>query len=157
MKDALQTLGEKWKIFKLPILRGIGVLGQALVLGIKALRFSAEEALAEEDGKSRKAEPTPEDPAPVSSWLIAGNLVLALGVNILIFVALPLFMTRLLQTQIGFQSSLLFNAHRRSFPRPACLSIFLYIVSLDEGHEPRLSVSRRRTQDGLQLRSARSA
>src|SRR4051812_2249697 len=47
MKDALATLSEKWKIFKVPFLRGIGVLGQALVLGIRALRFSAEEAITE--------------------------------------------------------------------------------------------------------------
>src|SRR5207237_9359406 len=48
IKDGLLGLGEKWKVFKTPILRGVGVLGQALVLGIRALRFSAEEALAGE-------------------------------------------------------------------------------------------------------------
>src|SRR2546428_1837997 len=51
MKDQLSALGEKWKAFKLPIIRGVGVLAQALVLGIQALRFSAEEALAEETVK----------------------------------------------------------------------------------------------------------
>src|SRR5262245_23861728 len=45
-----------------------------------------------------------------SSWLIAGNLVLALGINVLMFVVLPLFLTRFIQNQAGFQSSLLFNA-----------------------------------------------
>src|SRR5437870_709156 len=97
IKDVLQTAGEKWRIFKLPILRGIGVLGQALVLGIKALRYSAEEALVEvkkEKVETEKA--SPAKPAPVSSWLIAANLVLAMGVNIVIFVVLPLFLTRYL-------------------------------------------------------------
>ena len=65
MKDLVLALGQKWKIFKAPIARGVGVLGQALVLGIRALRFSTEEALAEEsakqDGKG--------DPAQVSSWI----------------------------------------------------------------------------------------
>src|SRR5207237_1050358 len=51
MKDILLTLGEKWKLFKIPVLRGVGVLAQALVLGIRALRFSAEEALGEEAAK----------------------------------------------------------------------------------------------------------
>src|SRR5262245_66504947 len=77
MKDALLALGEKWKIFKAPIVRGVGVLGQALVLGIRALRFSAEEALSGEEqpqpGKGAK------EPSSLSSWLIAGNLILALG------------------------------------------------------------------------------
>src|SRR5215469_5960036 len=82
ISDVLQTVSEKWKVFKLPILRGVGVLGQALVLGIKALRFSAEEALAEEGAKNDK----PVDPQKTSSLLIAGNLVIALGVNLLMFV-----------------------------------------------------------------------
>jgi len=46
MKDLVLALSQKWKIFKAPIVRGVGVLGQALVLGIRALRFSTEEALA---------------------------------------------------------------------------------------------------------------
>src|SRR5437867_8305745 len=59
MKDALLTLGEKWKILKTPILRGVGVLGQALVLGIRALRFSAEEALTEEGAPKTTKESSP--------------------------------------------------------------------------------------------------
>ena len=112
IKEVLQTAGEKWRIFKLPILRGIGVLGQALVLGIKALRYSAEEALADEKTAGTKPAETANStkPAPVSSWLIAGNLVLAMGINVFIFFVLPLFLTRYLQTQMGFQNHLLFNA-----------------------------------------------
>jgi uncharacterized protein YqhQ len=108
MKDALLTLGEKRKIFKAPILRGVAVLGQALVLGVRALKFSVEEVLGEEAEK--KPEKVPQkDPAQLSSWLIAGNVVVAIGVNLLLFVALPLVITRLVQTQVGFQSSIVFN------------------------------------------------
>jgi uncharacterized protein YqhQ len=124
MKDALLTVGETWRAFKLPILRGMGVLGQALVLGIRALRFSAEEALTEESGKQE----VKRDASKVSSWLIAGNLVLALGINILLFVVLPLFATRMLQTQIGFQSSILFNAVD-GLLRVTVFVTFLYAVS----------------------------
>jgi uncharacterized protein YqhQ len=127
MKDALLALGEQWKIFKTPILRGVGVLAQALVLGIRALRFSAEEALTEENAKKNVQEPQ-KDAEQLSSWLIAGNLVLALGINILLFVALPLVITRLLQTQIGFQSSLLFNGIDGLF-RVLVFVTFLYSVS----------------------------
>jgi uncharacterized protein YqhQ len=128
MKDALQTLGEKWKMFKIPVVRGVGILGQALVLGIRALRFSAEEAMIEGDA-NRQAEAKPQkDAAAVSSWLIAGNMVIALGVNVLLFVALPLFATRLLQTQIGFESSLLFNG-LDGILRVLVFVLFLYTVS----------------------------
>jgi len=141
MKDVLLSLGEKWKLFKIPVLRGVGVLGQALVLGIRALRFSAEEALGEEAARKEiEHEPSEckpdakrdrasiKDPGQVSSWLIAGNLVLALGINILLFVALPLLITRAVQTQIGFQSSLLFNGIDGIF-RVLVFVIFLYMVS----------------------------
>jgi uncharacterized protein YqhQ len=125
MKDIVLALGQKWKIFKAPIARGVGVLGQALVLGIRALRFSTEEALAEEsakqDGKS--------DPAQVSSWMIGGSLVLALGVNILLFIALPLVTTRLIQAEVGFQSFLVFNGID-GLLRVLVFVAFLYIVSL---------------------------
>jgi len=124
VKELLQTTGEKWKIFKLPIVRGVGVLGQALVLGIKALRWSADEAMLDEEpsdkttadparslGAAAKAESTPAGaPAALPSWVIAGSMVMALGVNIAMFIALPLFMTGLLQKQLGFESHLLFNA-----------------------------------------------
>jgi uncharacterized protein YqhQ len=126
MKDALAALSEKYKLLKAPVLRGIGVLAQALVLGIRALRFSAEEALTEETAAKTE---TKTDPAQVSSWLIAGNLVLALGINILLFVALPLVITRLLQAQMGFHSSLLFNSIDGFF-RVLVFVIFLFSVSL---------------------------
>src|SRR5215471_18908302 len=124
-KDMVLALGQKWKIFKAPIARGVGVLGQALVLGIRALRFSTEEALADESVK----QDSKSDPAQVSSWMIGGSLVLALGVNILIFIALPLVITRLIQAEIGFQSSLLFNGIDGAF-RVLVFVAFLYIVSL---------------------------
>ena len=54
IKDLLKTVGEKHKLFKLPVFRGVGVLGQALVLGIKALQFSAEAAIADEEAKEKQ-------------------------------------------------------------------------------------------------------
>jgi uncharacterized protein YqhQ len=137
IKDVLQTAAEKWRIFKLPVLRGVGVLGQALVLGIKALRYSAEEALAEEGKAEKQAGENGENkdgasgsskPSPVSSWLIAVNLVVALGVNVLIFVVLPLFLTGFLQTRMGFQSHLLFNAIDGVF-RVGMFVGFLFLIS----------------------------
>lgn len=109
MKTPLLAVADKWKIFKAPILRGMGVLGQALVLGIRALQFSVEEAITEETAKQNAVKKTNKEPGQVSSWLIAGSLIPALAVNIGIFIVAPLLVTRFLQTQIGFQSSLVFN------------------------------------------------
>ena len=136
IKETLKTPAEKWKIFKLPVIRGVGVLGQALVLGIKALRFSADEAV--QDAEAAEAASTgaeePKDERPdakpekLSSWLIAGSLVLALGVNIALFFALPLFLTNFLQSQLGFESSILFNAIDGVF-RVTTFVLFLLVIS----------------------------
>ena len=135
IKETLKTPAEKHKIFKLPIFRGMGVLGQALVLGIKALRFSAEEAVQDIEaaekaakGETPKTEEKPAKPEKLSSWLIAGNLVLALGVNIALFFALPLFLTNLLQSRFGFESSFLFSGIDGVL-RVATFVLFLLMIS----------------------------
>jgi len=53
----LARMSELYKIYKLPIFRGIGTLYQAMKLGVKALQFSANVALAEQ------GEPAPEHDA----------------------------------------------------------------------------------------------
>jgi uncharacterized protein YqhQ len=130
MKDGLLSLADKWKLFKAPILRGVGVLGQALVLGIRALRFSVEEAITEEPAEQESAKKdSKDDPGQASSWLIAGSLIPALAFNIILFIVLPLLLTRFLQTRIGFQSSLLFNGIDGLF-RVLVFVTFLYTFSL---------------------------
>src|SRR5205085_9615194 len=89
VKEVLQTTAEKWKIFKLPIFRGVGILGQALVLGIKAMQFSADEAVKDEEGSKESAEPSTNEkaaaPAALPKWFMAVSLIAALGVNIALF------------------------------------------------------------------------
>src|SRR5579863_10682971 len=49
----LHRMSEKYPIFKLPIFRGLGMLAQAMTLGVKALQFSTNAALdeGEKDGE----------------------------------------------------------------------------------------------------------
>src|SRR5690349_24201663 len=42
----LARMSEKYPIFKYPVFRGVGTLCQAMMLGLKALRFSANASLA---------------------------------------------------------------------------------------------------------------
>ena len=68
----LARMSDKYKIFRLPIFRGVGTLCQAMGLGIKALRFSTNAALDNPD--------IPEDKRikELPSWAIAGPLVFSL-------------------------------------------------------------------------------
>src|SRR5215467_3836635 len=79
----LARMSEKYPIFKLPLFRGVGTLAQAMSLGMKALKFSANVALEEErakatpEGKSPEEKPAEEKNA-LSSSALALNIVFSL-------------------------------------------------------------------------------
>ncbi len=78
----LARVSEKYPLFKLPVLRGLGTLGQAMAVGVRALRFSANAALEESDPKKKSAE--------VSSWAMGLNLVFSLAFFIFLYKFVPL-------------------------------------------------------------------
>src|SRR5690349_7265542 len=47
----IPRMSEKYPILKYPILRGVGTLGQAMSLGMRALKFSADAAMEDENSK----------------------------------------------------------------------------------------------------------
>jgi uncharacterized protein YqhQ len=89
----LPKVSEKYPIFKLPVFRGVGTLGQAMALGIRALRFSANAAMPEEEGKSGKA----KKPEAISGWAMAANLIFSLGFFIAMYKFLPLWVATALE------------------------------------------------------------
>jgi len=98
-KEDLRLLSDRYAILKKPILRGVVALWQSLVWGVKALDFSAQKALKEEEKKDSGA----------LSFFFA--LVLGIGGAVLLFMVLPLFLTGLLRKVLPIvdQSSLAFN------------------------------------------------
>lgn len=70
-----------------PFIRGVMTLGSAMVLGFKALRFSADVAL--EDEKTESGEKV-----EISGWVAAANLMLSLGFFIFMYKFLPFAATR---------------------------------------------------------------
>jgi uncharacterized protein YqhQ len=90
-QSPLPRVSEKYPIFKLPILRGLGTLGHAMYLGVKALQFSANVALGDEAAK--EGEKAPE----LSGWMMA----LPLGFSLLFFLFMYKFVPLFLATQLG--------------------------------------------------------
>ena len=84
-----------YPIFKLPVLRGLGTLGQAMWLGIKALQFSTN-VLLQQETKTEGAVST-EKPAELSPWMMG----LTLGFSLLFFLFMYKFVPLVLATQIG--------------------------------------------------------
>jgi uncharacterized protein YqhQ len=101
-RGKVSPLGKRYPFLKLPLLRGIAVLFQSLFLGIQALNFSALEAGVEK-------EPSGEKPA-ASGWAVAGSMVMGLGLGVVVFLLVPLWLTELAQRFVfGEMPSLAFN------------------------------------------------
>lgn len=100
-KEEVVPLSERFPVVKLPVVRGAVALFQSLIVGIKALNFSANEAIAEEDEKSGEKK-------ELSSWAMAGTMTVAFGFGILLFFIMPLYLTKLLVPVIG-DSNIVFN------------------------------------------------
>ncbi|MCC6964002.1 MAG: DUF1385 domain-containing protein [candidate division Zixibacteria bacterium] len=98
-----KPLARRNKIIALPIIRGFIGLFEMLVIGITSLNFSAEIAAQDIDkAEGRAAAETKKS----SGLMIALSIIFALGIGILVFFFLPLWVASLL----GFgKDALLFN------------------------------------------------
>jgi uncharacterized protein YqhQ len=115
-KKEVIPLSERFPLVKLPIVRGAAALFSSLITGIKALNFSANEALAEG-----------EDKEELSSWAMAGTMAVAFGFGILLFFILPLYLTKLLTPVIG-SSNIVFNLVDGVI-RVAVFLIYIIVIS----------------------------
>jgi uncharacterized protein YqhQ len=88
----LPRMSEQYKIFKLPIFRGIGTLYQAMKLGFKALNFSAVASL---DNPDIPAEKRPSE--KLWNGAVIANLVFGLGMFIFLYKFIPLFLVTKLE------------------------------------------------------------
>jgi uncharacterized protein YqhQ len=100
-QSPLPRVSEKYPIFKLPILRGLGTLGHAMYLGVKALQFSANVALTEatqgEEVAKTGEKPPDQKPPEMSGWMMA----LPLAFSLLFFLFMYKFVPLFLATELG--------------------------------------------------------
>jgi uncharacterized protein YqhQ len=93
----VSRVSEKHSYFKWPILRGLGTLGQAMSLGMQALKFSANAAL--DEGSKGDGARTPASSAPkpeVSSWMMNGQVIFSVLFFIVLYKLVPLKLTEML-------------------------------------------------------------
>ena len=120
----LARMSEKYPIFKLPILRGVGTLCQAMTLGLKALRFSANASLAGPEGAQNDAKPK-----ELSTWALTLNLIFSLGFFIFLYKFVPLYLvTKLEGVYPTLQGRIAFN-FADGVIRMVIFLAFLFIVS----------------------------
>jgi uncharacterized protein YqhQ len=95
-------MSEKYPWLKYPMLRGLGTLAQAMSLGVKALKFSANAAL--DDGSSEK-------PTEVTSWMMTVQVIFSVVFFFLAYKLLPLKLTEYLSNwNPSLKGQIAFNA-----------------------------------------------
>jgi len=100
LRETIVPIGERYPLFKIKILRGSVALFEALWLGIRALNFSANEAIEDIGGKKEE----------ISALAMAGTMLTAIAFSLGLFLALPLLLTNLLGAQFGaLKGNVLFN------------------------------------------------
>lgn len=143
-RGKVANLARRYPAFKLPVLRGIGVLFQSLAIGIRALNFSAEQAIAAAaDGPSAPdGSPAPDAAGSAASrpaaaapgrersgWAVAGSMAVGLGLGAVVFLLLPLWLTQLAERHLfGPLSGLGFNLLDGGL-RAAFFLAYLYGIS----------------------------
>src|SRR5512136_3391621 len=90
-RERLDFFSEKKLFTKLPLVRGVMNLLSSLILGMKALNFSANQSLEEEK--------------EVSSWTMGLTFTFALCFGIFLFFLIPLFLTKWLRFAIPMVST----------------------------------------------------
>jgi uncharacterized protein YqhQ len=118
------------RFLRLPVLRGGATLIESLMLGIRALNYSAGAAM-EEDGEGEEpeaadaqgatppTEPTAREPRPIpprkeqSDWktkaALTGTMVFAFALGIIFFFWIPLMLADFIMNTTGTKGGILFN------------------------------------------------
>ncbi len=80
----VNSIADRFPIFKLPFLRGMVALGESLVLGLRSLSYSAQMA--------------GDDDEQLSDGELAGTMLIAFALAAVLFVAIPTWATRFFHT-----------------------------------------------------------
>ena len=108
----IRTLSDKMKFLKWPIFRGVINLIESLVLGLKALTYSAEQATGEEE--------------KINSVEMFFTILIAFGLFIVFFIALPTAMARYLDRYLS--NVIIYNLFE-GFLRISIFITYLFFIS----------------------------
>jgi uncharacterized protein YqhQ len=133
-REPLDRPSEKRKWLAWPLVRGIATLGQAMTLGVRALKFSANVALEQVAGEGKPAQEKPEvtgalesssnvEPAQaagegkksekkleITGWMAAINVLFSLAFFIFMYKFVPLFLANQLKQHFPiFAGQIAFN------------------------------------------------
>lgn len=122
----LARVSDQYPIFKWPVLRGLGTLGGAMWLGMKALKFSADCAL---ETLSGGAKATAGEKKEIGPGAMALQIAFSLTFMLVLYKFVPLYLATLLGRHFhAFSGRVAINALDGSI-RIAIFLAFMYLLS----------------------------
>jgi uncharacterized protein YqhQ len=123
--ESLDRLSDKHKWMGWPVVRGVMTLGQAMALGFRALRYSANVALDE-----AQPEAEPGKKFELSGWVMTVNVMFSVGFFIFVYKFLPLLAaTEIKRASPALGSQIAFNLVD-GIIRMALFLLFIWGISL---------------------------
>ena len=126
-QDKLVSIAKKYPFLKFPVLRGSVVLIQSLILGMRALNYSANVAVPAQEGEEQQKE--------MSNWAVAGSMGFALVLGVGLFILAPLGLTNLIRHYLApNMGNIAYNAIDGVI---RAIFFFVYIISISFMNEIR--------------------
>jgi uncharacterized protein YqhQ len=131
----LKSMDDRLRIWKKPFFRGFFALGQALILGFRALNFSSAVAMADLENEAANVQTEPKEDTlkseSMSTWSVIGVITFTAILGIGFFFLLPLYLTNLIGRLIPeiLASTLLFN-FVDGLIRVIFLVLYIFSISL---------------------------
>jgi uncharacterized protein YqhQ len=125
--DQFISLTKKHKFLGLPVIRGAVSFIEMLVVGIKSLNFSADVAVAEieKEEAQRRGEIYQEKSRKSSSFVLAGTVIFAMTIGIVVFFFLPLAIS----TMMGIRKDALSFNLVAGCIRVAFFILYVWVIS----------------------------
>ena len=117
-----RSITRKIKPLGIPVVRGMVGLVETLLLGMKSLSYSADEAARDESAKEGKPA---KEAKGISTWSMTLTMAISFALGLFIFFYLPLKLTE----WTGVQGSIAFNLVDGVF-RLSFFLAYLYLISL---------------------------
>lgn len=92
-KEPYRSFGERFPLFKLPVLRGAVGLVEMMIIGIRTLNYSAEIAAKDMDESGKTNGHRKKKQSPLDEVLLGVTVLASLAFGVAIFFATPLLLT----------------------------------------------------------------
>jgi len=119
----VHRMSEKYPVLKWPLLRGLGTIGQAMALGVRALKFSANAML--DDG----TQPATQKPVEIPAWMMSMQVIIMLVVFLAVFKFAPLALANKIGNRVPVLSGIYANNFLDGGIRAVILLLYLFLLS----------------------------